>query len=514
MIIESRHNEALKDPTLLTNQSFSECKELHPSSKRALVEDMGLQTMTEVQAKTFAAALAGRDVLVRSKTGTGKTLAFLVPAVERLVSIPTYVPGGSVRCLIVAPTRELALQIGHEAEKLLSHHSDLSLQVMYGGTKMARDMNAMNQRLPSILVATPGRLLDHLQKTSVRGRKFSDDILAKTNIVVLDEIDRLLDMGFRREVQKILSYLPRTEKRQTMLFSATLPQGLKPVMQESMKDDYLEVDCVMDNAERTPTNLRVTQSHVVLPRMDSVIPAIYSILKEATLKSPSKVVVFFPTARMVSFFADLYSGFRCPIIELHSKKSQSSRNTATASFRRAKNAILFTSDVSARGIDYPDVTHVVQVGIPESREQYIHRLGRTARAGKEGKGLLVLFPFESRFLSELRGLEVPRDRGIEKMLPERPAESEIPEWMAQNLSRIRSGGNKLASSAELAYLAFLGYYLGQANRVRLDKSDVVQVSNDFSRAIGLSYVPSIPRQLISKMELGGVHGLLVKDTDS
>ena len=180
MIIESRHNEALKDPTLLTNQSFSECKELHPSSKRALVEDMGLQTMTEVQAKTFAAALAGRDVLVRSKTGTGKTLAFLVPAVERLVSIPTYVPGGSVRCLIVAPTRELALQIGHEAEKLLSHHSDLSLQVMYGGTKMARDMNAMNQRLPSILVATPGRLLDHLQKTSVRGRKFSDDILAKT----------------------------------------------------------------------------------------------------------------------------------------------------------------------------------------------------------------------------------------------------------------------------------------------------------------------------------------------
>mmetsp|Transcript_1909 Transcript_1909/g.3441 ORF Transcript_1909/g.3441 Transcript_1909/m.3441 type:complete len:588 (+) Transcript_1909:110-1873(+) len=512
-IIQSRQNEARLDPTLLTNQSFSECNELHPSSRRALVEDMGLQTMTEVQAKTFAAALDGKDVLARARTGTGKTLAFLVPTAERILSNPSYLPGRTIGCLVVAPTRELAIQIGEEAEKLLSHHSDLTVQVMYGGTKMARDMNALNKRLPSILVATPGRLLDHCQETRLRGRKFNDDIMGNTEIVVLDEIDRLLDMGFRREIQKILSYLPRKEKRQTMLFSATLPKGLKKVMRESMRDDYLEVDCVRDGREATPTNLRVTQSHVVLPSMDTVVQSIYSILKQETTEKPFKLVVFFPTARMVGFFADFFSeGFDHPIVELHSKKSQSSRNTASDIFRRSKNAILFTSDLSARGIDYPDVTQVIQIGIPESRDQYIHRLGRTARAGKEGKGLLVLLPFESQFLSELRGINVPQDQELVKMLLQ-PSDSEEPEWMTRNFSRIQNGGNKLASSAQLAYLAFLGYYLGQVNRIHHNKVGVVEISNDFSKAIGLGEVPAIPQKLVSKMELGGVKGVSIEEIE-
>jgi ATP-dependent RNA helicase MSS116 len=154
-------------------------------------------------------------------------------------------------------------------------------------------------------------------------------------------------------------------------------------------------------------------------------------LKEATTSKPYKIVVFFPTARMVSFFAEfLNDGLEFPAIELHSKKSQSSRNTSSSSFRQAKNAILFTSDLSARGVDYPDVTHVIQVGLPESREQYIHRLGRTARAGKEGSGLLVLLPFESSFLSELKGLEViPNDEllsGLSEL-----TETDCPEWRKQ-----------------------------------------------------------------------------------
>ena len=513
-IVQTRHNEALQDPTLLSNLSFSECKELHPSSKRALVEDMGLQSMTEVQAKTFAAALAGRDVLGRARTGTGKTLAFLIPAVERILQTPTFLPGRSIGCLVVAPTRELAIQIGEEAEKLLAHHSDLTVQVMYGGTKMARDMHALNKRLPTILVATPGRLMDHLQDTKVRGQKFSDDIIAKTEIVVLDEIDRLLDMGFRREIQKTLNFLPRKEKRQTLLFSATIPKGLKGLMQESMREDYLEVDCVQDGAISTPTNLRVTQSHIILSTMNSVIPSIYSILKEATKTKPYKIIVFFPTARMVSFFADFLSdGLDTPIIELHSKKSQSSRNTSSDSFRRAKNAVLFTSDLSARGIDYPDVTQVIQIGLPESREQYIHRLGRTARAGKEGTGLLVLFPFESYFLRELKGLDVYEDENLSTILSE--SSSELPEWMGQNFARVKSGGNKLASSAQLAYLAFLGYYIGQMNRIRVrSKDDVARLSSEFSEAMGQSHVPSLPKRLISKMKLDGVSGIVIEDEES
>lgn len=347
-IIESRQHDALQDPSLLTNISFRECTQLHPNSKRAITEEMGHQTMTEVQAKTFGAALSGKDVLARARTGTGKTLAFLIPVVERILSNPLYVPGKTISCLVMAPTRELAIQIGEAAEKLLMYHSDLSVQVMYGGVTMARDMNALNKCLPSILVATPGRLLDHLQKTNVRGRKFNDDIMANTDIVVLDEIDRLLDTGFRREIQKILSYLPRKEKRQTLLFSATIPRGLMGGMREIIRDDYLEVDCVQDGTiSSAPTNLRVSQSHVILPNMDSIVPSIYTILKHATMERPYKVVVFFPTARMVGFFAQLLNdGFQHPIVELHSKKSQSSRNTASENFRVAKNAILFTSDVS------------------------------------------------------------------------------------------------------------------------------------------------------------------------
>lgn len=511
--IVSRQNDAQRDPTLLTDLSFAECKELHPNSKRALVEDMGLRTMTEVQAKTFAAALVGRDILARARTGTGKTLAFLVPVVERILSNPTYLPGKAIGCLVIAPTRELAIQIGQEAEKLLLHHSDLSVQVMYGGVTIARDVNVLSKRLPSILVATPGRLIEHLDQTRIRGKKFNDDIIATTNIVVLDEVDRLLDMGFRKEVQKILSYLPRKDKRQTMLFSATIPTSLKGVMHESMREDYIEVDCVQNGTLAKSTNLRVSQSHVILPTMNSILPSIYSILKHATATKPFKVVVFFPTARMVSFFATFFNdGFQYPIIVLHSKKSQSSRNTASENFRSANSAILFTSDVSARGIDYPDVTHVIQIGIPESRDIFIHRLGRTARAGKDGTGLLVLFPFETKFLFELRGLDVPENNELTDILS--PIEVSVSQpWMIDNLSRIQSGGNKLAASAQLAYLSFLGYYLGQVKRIRMDKTDVVKLSNDFSKALGLSHVPAISQKLVSKMELTGIPGLVIDAED-
>lgn len=508
--IESRQADALDDPTLLTDKSFAKCKLIHPSSKRALVEDLGLQSMTEVQAKTIHAALAGKDILARAKTGTGKTFAFLIPAVERIKMNPTYVPGRSICCLILAPTRELAIQIGEQASSLTAHHSDVSVQVMYGGTKMARDMNAFNRRLPSILVATPGRLLDHLRETSLRGRKFGDDIMAQTDIVVLDEIDRLLDLGFRREIERILSYLPRKAKRQTMLFSATIPKGLKRIMHESLNDDFVEVDCVNDGSMSSPTNIRVSQSYTILPCMSSFLQSTYAVLGQATSENPFKVVVFLPTARLVGFLAEfLNDGFSCPVLELHSKKTQSARRTASENFRQATSAILLTSDVSARGIDFPDVTQVIQIGLPESRESYIHRLGRTARAGKEGKGLLVMFPFESKARSELKGLDISRNDRVEKLLEE--SASSTPEWMDQNLSKLSSGDNKLTRGAQLAYLSFLGYYLGQANRIQSSKDEIVTFSSEFARSIGLVEAPEIPSTLVSKMGLEGIQGVKIKD---
>jgi len=356
---EKRQEEALKDPTLLTNVEFAKRKDLHPSSKRALTEVMGLKTMTEIQSKTYAAALSGRDVLGRARTGTGKTVAFLLPAIERVLRSREYQPGLNVGVLVISPTRELAQQIGDEAEKLLAFHNDMSVQVVFGGTKVSRDAARLRKKLPTILVATPGRLQDLLESTKVGARKFSD-IMSTTSVCVLDETDQLLDMGFRREIRKILSYLPRNNKRQTLLFSATIPKELKHIMAETMKDDYIEVDCINDGADGPmDTNIRVKQSHAIIPSMDLYVSSVVRIVLEAINdgNTNNKIVVFFPTARMVSFFADIFNEIMAiPVLELHSKKTQGYRNRVSGQFREASSGFLFTSDVSARGVDYPKVT--------------------------------------------------------------------------------------------------------------------------------------------------------------
>lgn len=369
--VQNKKN-TVSDPNLLTKTTFANCPGLHPNSKRALTENMGLVSMTEIQEKTFQAGAAGKDVLGRARTGTGKTLAFLMPAVERVLAAGSpYKMGQNVGVLIVSPTRELASQIGEQAEQLLSQHKGMSVQVVFGGTNIKTDQNKLNKKLPTILVATPGRLLDHLQSTEVKvagqgSRKFSQ-IMSETGILVLDETDRLLDMGFRIEIAKVLKYLPSCQQRQTLLFSATIPPELKAIMAENMKRDYVEVDCINDNNAGSSTAQNVQQSHVILPSdgMDGYARSVVGVVMHA-LNQPDednhKIVVFFTTARMVAFFAAVFNdGLNVPVIEIHSKKSQSYRNNASSTFRSATKGVLFTSDVSARGVDYPDVTQVIQV---------------------------------------------------------------------------------------------------------------------------------------------------------
>ena len=173
------------DASLLSNISFAQRTDLHPATKRALTETLGLTTMTDIQAKTYAAALSGKDVLGRARTGTGKTIAFLLPAIERLLRTPEYDEGSMIGVVVISPTRELASQIGDEADKLLSFHRDMSTQVVFGGTKTTRDVSRLKAKLPTVLVATPGRLKDLLQTASVRGKKFAS-IMKQTPIVVLD----------------------------------------------------------------------------------------------------------------------------------------------------------------------------------------------------------------------------------------------------------------------------------------------------------------------------------------
>jgi ATP-dependent RNA helicase MSS116 len=382
--------ETLKDPTLLTNLKFAERPDMHPATKRAITEVMGLQSMTEIQAKTYAAALSGESVLGRARTGTGKTLAFLLPAVERLLEadLNLYKPGRTIGMIIIAPTRELAIQIADQADSLLTFHNDMDVACIYGGTKMQRDMRLLTgPRMPTILVATPGRLLEHLENTRINRRKFSD-IAAESRIVVLDEADRLFE-GFAKETKRILSFLPRAEKRQTLLFSATIQHKLRGFLKEHMKIDFTEVNCVDDRDIKTETNVRVDQTYHVLEDLTQYIPMLVAIIRQVIKNEENyKVLVFFPASKLVRFFVNFFNvGLQIPVLEIHSRMSQSSRNRSSNAFRSARRGILFTTDVSARGmclhvqvpticlqpfcslfipgssqgVDYPGVTLVVQV---------------------------------------------------------------------------------------------------------------------------------------------------------
>lgn len=367
------------EQTFATDTLFQDRTDLHFHSKRALTEVMNLTRMTEIQAKTFEPTTRGRDILGRARTGTGKTVAFLLPSIERLCqfskkeeNIHRRTPG-RIGMLIVSPTRELATQIATQAQQLTTFHNDLQVQVMYGGTNTKRDVTALKSNLSvrnrqTILVATPGRLNDHLQSTKIQlGQNndnspllnFGKDIMSQTPLVVLDETDRLLDMGFRREIQKILDFLPSSHARQTLLFSATIPRDLKTIMKQHMKPNYQEVDCIQDGDAATHTNARVEQSHVILPRnsgrfVSSVVEIVRLACTEGseTSQKDHKVVVFFPTARLVNLFAEMFQQLdivSLPVWELHSKKSQSYRNRVSETFRKATRGVLFTSDVSARG---------------------------------------------------------------------------------------------------------------------------------------------------------------------
>jgi len=408
------------------------------------------------------------------------------------------------------------------------------VQVVFGGTKVTRDVSRMKDRVPTVLVATPGRLKDLLQTAVIGGVRFST-ILSRTSVVVLDETDQLLDQGFRREIQAILKHVPRSDRRQTLLFSATVPAELREIMKQTMKPDYVEVDCIRDgggaNGEgggggTSQTHVHVRQSHAVIPSVGRYVSSVVRVVREAARDggagngrvdgTDNKIVVFFPTARMVSFFATLFNDvLKSPyVMELHSRKSQGYRNRVSGEFREAESGILFTSDVSARGVDYPGVTHVVQFGMPSSSDQYVHRLGRTGRAGADGRGWLVLGPFESPFLEELKRINVPMDIALTDALRD-AAEDENHEWLMRVLmDKVGSGGDQnLAKSGEAAYQAFLGYYLGQMKRMRMDKKEsLVDTANEFSAAMGFRRPPTLGKNMVGKMGLKGVSGIFVEES--
>lgn len=483
----------------MTQHKFSD---LHISSesRKAMAEVFKYEYMTAVQAETLPLILKDNtDCLAKAKTGTGKTLAFMIPTIEKILSTSNNNNRNrsDISCLVISPTRELAQQIGAETEKLLTFHKQYLRKVVVcvGGTNKNRDVRNLQGTTP-IVVATPGRLLDHLND-GLASR------MTNLNCLVFDEADQLLDMGFRPDIERILAALrPSSQTRQTLLFSATIPPSVSEIAGIAMQPKYHFVDTVGEDSEQTHERV---QQLLMTSNQEDQIRSIMTILEHETSNKPYKIIVFFTTARLTGFLAELFNsvskqtGYK--VLEIHSRKAQKARERASEEFRKSKNAVMFTSDVTARGMDYPDVTFVLQVGITD-RAQYIHRLGRTARAGKDGKGGLLLANYEENHMKkELKDMPLEPTA-----IPVSANASAIVEQAKLNVGKDKT----LRLSAEQAYRAWLGYYNGHLKKVRWDKKLLVQQANLWAKQIGLTNQPSLQKKTIGKMGLKGVPGLKIE----
>ncbi|XP_024535745.1 DEAD-box ATP-dependent RNA helicase 26 [Selaginella moellendorffii] len=465
----------------LSNSRFDQF-EVHALTLKAIKNVLGYEVMTMVQEATLPLILKGEDVLAKAKTGTGKTIAFLLPTIETILAsknAQTY-HENPIRALVICPTRELAMQAAVEAQTLMKFHNELGAQTAIGGNSSVMEAKKIKLQPCQILVGTPGRLLDHIQNA----RGFADQ-LKSVKILILDEADTLLDMGFRQNLTEILKALPK--KRQTLLFSATIPKEVHSISQLALKPDHKFVDTV---GQDTETHAMVNQKYAVVPQ-ESQFAVLYSILKEHIAVEPKyKVLVFCTTANITAYMAALYQKLGFNIREIHSRKTQTYRTRVSDEFRNCKGGlIMFTSDVSARGIDYPDVTLVVQIGVPAAREQYIHRLGRTGRAGKEGQGVLILLPWEEPFLRKLKDISIGR--------METPKVLDLSKKLRSVISDIDQ------TIGTRAYQSWLGYYT-TAKSLSIDKHTVVEYSRKYWASLGFSSAPAIPRLTIKKMGLAGI----------
>jgi ATP-dependent RNA helicase RhlE len=347
---------------------------------------LGITEPTEIQRKTIPYAISGRDILASAETGSGKTAAFLLPIIERL-KLPE-----APRALILAPTRELALQIETNAKRYRLSPRQRTVSVV-GGESVQKQIKALKSGV-DILIATPGRLNDLIERGAVALKSFT--------IFVLDEADRMLDMGFLPQVRQILRHLP--EKRQTMLLTATLSRPIEQLARELLCD-YRRVE----DASRTTTVATLTQqAFAVLSH--SKTPLVLALLKQ---HSEGSFLIFTQTRRGADRLAGILQANKYETVTLHSDRSQSQRNAALASFRNGRARVLVATDVAARGIDVDNISFVINYEVPITVEDYIHRVGRTARAGRDGSALTLVSPEEEPMMTTIErftGIKLERAR--------------------------------------------------------------------------------------------------------
>ncbi|CAD6908917.1 unnamed protein product [Tilletia caries] len=451
--------------------------DLSPNTTRALA-DMGFTHMTEVQQRTIPPLMTGRDVLGAAQTGSGKTLAFLIPAIEMLHRLK-FKPRNGTGAIVISPTRELALQIFGVAKELLQHHHQ-TFGIVMGGANRKAEADKL-QKGVNLIVATPGRLLDHLQNT--KGFVFSN-----LKALCIDEADRILEIGFEDEMRQIMSLLP-SDGRQTMLFSATQTTKVQDLARISLRPGPLYINVHADLQASTVSKLE--QGYVVC-ESDRRFLLLFTFLKRNAGK---KIIVFMSSCNSVKYHAELLNYIDVPVLDLHGKQKQQKRTNTFFEFCNAPSGTMLCTDVAARGLDIPKVDWIIQFDPPDDPRDYIHRVGRTARAGKAGKSLLFLLPSELGFLRFLKVAKVPLN---EYTFPT----SKIANVQGQ-LEKLISKNYYLHQSARDGFRSYLQAYASYSLKRIFDVHalDLAKVG----RAFGFAVPPKVNLSVGAALKKGGAN---------
>ena len=369
---------------------------LHPQLKQA-IDALGFKEMTPIQQKVLKYTLAGHDAIGRAQTGTGKTAAFLVSIINDLLQNPVKSQRfrGEPRALILAPTRELAIQIESDAREL-TKFSDLNVLTLVGGVDFDKQKKQLDKSFVDILVATPGRLIDFTEQKEVW--------LDQIEFLVIDEADRLLDMGFIPSVKRIVRYSPRKEQRQTLMFSATFSYDVLNLAQQ-----WLFNPVTVEIEPEKKTNQDVEQRIYVVEKKDK-----YRLLREILSDEPIEKVMIFANRRdQVRKLYDHLKSDGYKVVMLSGEIAQDKRLKMLDQFKNGQHNIMIATDVAGRGIHVDGVSHVVNFTLPEQSDDYVHRIGRTGRAGTQGVSISFLSEDDAFYLPEIEkaiGQKLPLTR--------------------------------------------------------------------------------------------------------
>ncbi|WP_458415011.1 DEAD/DEAH box helicase [Schinkia sp. CFF1] len=349
------------------------------------IQAMGFEEATPIQAETIPVSLQGKDVIGQAQTGTGKTAAFGIPMIEKIDVKNSFIQG-----IVVAPTRELAIQVAEELNRI-GHHKGVKALPIYGGQDINRQIRALKNR-PQIIVGTPGRLIDHINRKTIR--------LQNIQTVILDEADEMLNMGFIEDIEAILKEVP--EERQTLLFSATMPEPIRKIAEKFMHDPVLikvkAKEMTVPNIEQYYIEMQEKKKFDVLTRL-------------LDMESPELAIVFGRTKRRVDELSEALNTRGYAAEGIHGDLTQAKRSSVLKKFKAGTIEVLVATDVAARGLDISGVTHVYNFDIPQDPESYVHRIGRTGRAGKTGLAYTFVTPRE---IGQLKNIERTTKRTMER----------------------------------------------------------------------------------------------------